>query len=187
MVLCVGARCVRQRDTGATGPSTLGDRALPSRWEARARLGRRPRPYLGWVASAPRLGLPHLVLCPPCRRRRSPYRGGGFFPLGAVCRRRAATSWCNSSSASPAPPVKRASPSRRGRRHARNLAPAPRQPDDDHAKVVLSRCRYVRASQTGSSRRATRRVRRAGTYQLVLSTTTLGVCGWGRLGEEDHP
>ena len=34
---------------------------------------------------------------------------------------------------------------------------------------MLSRCRYVRASQTGSSRRATRRVRRAGTYQLVLS------------------
>jgi len=38
----------------------------------------------------------------------------------------------------------------------------------DHP-TILSRCRYVRASQTGSSRRATQRVPRAGTYQLVLS------------------
>ncbi len=35
---------------------------------------------MGWVASAPRLGLPHLVLGPPYRRRRSPDGGGGFFP-----------------------------------------------------------------------------------------------------------
>jgi len=138
MVLCVGARCVRQRDTGALGPSPLGDRALPSRWEARVRLGRLPRPHLGRTTPASRLGLPHLVLCLACRRRSS-HRSGGFFPLDAACRKRAATSWCNSSSASPAPPVRRASPSRRERRRARVPAPAPRQSDDDHAKVVLSR------------------------------------------------
>ena len=78
------------------GPSALGRGALPSRWETRVGPRRLSGPELGRLAPPPRFGVLALELrrAPGRRPARSPR--GSVFPLGAVSRRRAGSSWPSS-------------------------------------------------------------------------------------------
>jgi hypothetical protein len=81
----------------ALGPSALGGRALPSRRQAIAGLGRLPGPHLARAPPPLGAGLSHLVLCPPSDRRTSHHHHHhhhtGPFPPNAVCPPRAFNSW----------------------------------------------------------------------------------------------
>src|ERR1700704_2603023 len=96
MVLRLAVGSAPAAGATAAGPSALECGALPSRWETRVGPRRLSGAELGRAAPAPRAGGFDLELrgAPGCCPVGSPH--GSVFPLGAVSRRRAGSSWPNS-------------------------------------------------------------------------------------------